>query len=113
MLFFIVERRVRCVVLYCSETSAVKEDDLTKMERNDMMMVRWMCNMTLKDKYSDKLRDLLGLVSIRNCIQSGRRWFGHVERMDKDSWVKKSREIVVEGHWGRGRPRKTWDEVTW
>ena len=24
---------------------------------------------------------------------------------------KKYREIVVEGHMGRGRPQKTWDEV--
>ena len=39
------------------------------------------------------------------------RWFGHVEKMDKDSWVKKCREMVVEGHGGRDRPRKTWDEV--
>ena len=51
------------------------------------------------------------LISIRNCIQRGRlRWFGHVERMDRDSWVKKCREIVV-GLRGRGRSRKNWDEV--
>ena len=36
------------------------------------------------------------MVNIRNCIQSGRlTWFGHVERMDECSWVKKCREIVV------------------
>ena len=26
------------------------------------------------------------------------RWFGHVEKMDKDIWVMKCRKIVVEGH---------------
>ena len=53
----------------------------------------------------------MGLLSIRNCIQRDRlRWFEHVERMDKDSWVKKCREMV-EGHRGIGRPLKTWDEV--
>ena len=31
---------------------------------------------------------------------------GHVERMGKDSLVRKSREMVVEGHWGIGRSRK-------
>ena len=42
---------------------------------------------------------------IRNSIQCGRpTWLGQVERMEKDSWVKKCREIVVEGHTGRGRP---------
>ena len=40
------------------------------------------------------------------------KWFGHVERIDKDSLVKKCREIIVEGHRWRGRPQKTWDEVT-
>ncbi len=39
------------------------------------------------------------------------RWVGHVERMDVDNWVKKCRDLDVEGSQGRGRPRKTWDEV--
>ena len=62
------------------------------------------CNMTLNyRKSSDELRDRLSFVIIRNCIQRGRlRWFGHVEGVDKDSWVKKLREIVVEGLGGWG-----------
>ena len=61
--------------------------------------------MTLKDRKSfDELKDRLVLVSTGNCIQKGRlMWFGHLERMDKDSYVKKCREIVVVGHRGRGR----------
>ena len=76
----------RSVVPYGSETREVKEVDLAKLERNDMMMVRWMCHVTLKDrKSSNELRDRPGLVSIRNCIKIGRlRRFGHVERLDKD-----------------------------
>ncbi len=31
--------------------------------------------------------------------------------MDVDNWVKKCRDLDVEGNRGRGRPRKTWDEV--
>ena len=31
------------------ETWAVKEEDLAKLERNDMMMVQWMCHVTLKE----------------------------------------------------------------
>ena len=72
-----------------------------------------MCNVTLKDrKSSAELRDRLGLASIRDCVQRrSLRWFGHVERMDDENWVKKSREIVVVGQRRRGRPRKTWEEV--
>ena len=38
------------------------------------------------------------------------RWFGHVERKNADNWVKKCREMVVEGSKGRCRNRKTWME---
>ena len=109
----VFEACVRSVVLYGSETWPVKEEDLARLERNDMRMVRWMCNVTLKDrKSSEELRDRLGLVAIRDCVQRGRlRWFGYVERMNDDNWVKKSREIAVEGRRGRGRPCKTWKEV--
>ncbi len=50
-------------------------------------------NVSLKDRASsDKLRARLGIVSTRECIQKhSLRWFEHVERMDDDCWVKKSR----------------------
>ena len=37
-------------MLYGSETWAVKEEDLDRLDRNDMRMIRWMCNTSLKDK---------------------------------------------------------------
>ena len=36
-----VSRHVPGVLIYGSDTWAVKDEDLTKLERNDMMMVRW------------------------------------------------------------------------
>ena len=76
----------------------MKEGDLAKLERNDMMIAWWMCNVTLKDKESsDELRDRLVLVSIRNYIQRGRQnMLKQPERIDKDSWVKKCKGFVVE-----------------
>ena len=38
------------------------------------------------------------------------RWFGHIERREDNSWLKKV-QIAVDGHSGRGRPRKTWKHV--
>ena len=56
---------VRSVVLYGSETFEVNEEDFAKLERNYVMMVRWMSNVTLKDRMSsDEVRVLLGLVII-------------------------------------------------
>ena len=33
---------------------------------------------------------------------------GHVLRKDKDDWVRRSMEMVIEGKRGVGRPRMTW-----
>ena len=75
------EAYVRSVMLYGSETWAVKEEDLDHLDRNDMRMIRWMCNTSLKDrKRSDELRSRLGIHTIRDVIQARRlRWFGHLE----------------------------------
>ena len=105
---------VKSVMLYGSETWAViKEEDLDRLDRNDMRMIRWMRNTSLKDrKSSDELRSRLGIHSNRDVIQARRlRWLGHLERMEGDNWVSKCRDLVVPGTKPRGRPRKTWQEV--
>ena len=92
---------VKSVVPYGSKTWVVKEEDLAKLQQNEMMMVWWMCNVTLKDrKFSDELRSC-GVGKHKKLHTKGYT----------DSWVKKCREIVIGGHRGRGRPQKTWDEV--
>ena len=83
------------------------------MERNDMRMIRWMCNVSLKNRLrSDELRGRLNLESIGRCVQNRRlHWFGHIERMDKSFWVSRCRAVEVSSSVGRGRPKKTWEEV--
>ena len=104
---------VRSVMLYASETWALREEDLVRLERNDMRMIRWMCGVTLRDrKSSEELRQRLGVESIRECIRKGRlRWFGHIERREDSNWIKRCRDLVVDGPVSRGRPRKTWTQV--
>ena len=72
-----------------------------------------MSNVSLKDRLrSDELRGRLNLESIGRCVQNRRlRWFGHTERMDKSFWVSRCRAVEVSGSVGRGRPKKTWEEV--
>ena len=43
--------------------------------------------------------------------QSRLSWFGHVERRDGDSWLRKVRNLEIAGVSGRGRPRKNWEQV--
>ena len=69
--------------------------------------------MSLKDrKTSQELRERCGRESIGDSVQKRRlSWFGHVERMDGNNCVKRSRQFVVHGNRGRGRPQMTWDQV--
>lgn len=103
---------VQCVMMYGSETWAMKVEDMQRLERAEKMMMRWMCGVTLKDgKTSEELRERLGVVSVSTRVRQGRlRWFGHVERRDESEWVSACRDLLVAGEKGRGRARKTWKE---
>ena len=73
-------------------------------------MIRWICSAKLRDKVpSEELRSRLGLCSIENVLRCGcLRWYGHVQRMDPDTYPRKVENIIVSGSNPRGRPRKTW-----
>ena len=78
-----------------------------------MSMLRWMSHVSLRDRKSSKqLLVKFQLQPIRTVMQRGRlRWFGHVERIEDNNWVKRCRVMEVEGNMGRGRPKKTWEQV--
>ena len=105
---------VQSVMIFGSETWAVKVEDTQRLERTERMMVRWMCGVTLRDrKSSEELRKRLGIVSVSSMVSRERlRWFGHVERKNADDWVSTCRKLEVIGERGRrkGRGRKTWKE---
>src|ERR1700761_8809480 len=72
---------VQSVMVYGSETWAVKVSNLQQLERTERTMVRWMCGVTTKDGKS--VQELLDCLNITG---------------------------VVEGVRGRGRGRKSWME---
>ena len=104
---------VRSVMTHASETWPVKVEDITRMDRNEKRMLRWMCGVKLGDGVSsEELRRRLGIRSIGEVMRMSRLgWFGHVERMDDQNWVKRCRSLNVGGAVRRGGPRKTWDRV--
>ena len=64
---------VRRVMVYGSETWPFKVQDITRMSRADKMMIRWMCNVSLKDgRSSDELRDRLGIPNITEVLRKNR-----------------------------------------
>ena len=82
--------------------------DLRSLERTELIMVKWMCGVSLKDKKrSEDLCSLLVINCVADVVRCGRlRWFGHLERKSVDDWVSACRRLVVEG--ARGRTATTW-----
>ena len=103
---------IRSVLLYASETWAATQEDVTRLNRNDLMMIRWICSTRLAERISsDELRSRVGLCSIEDVLRRGRlRWFGHLQRMDPEIWPRKVDKLNIDGRFPRGRPRKTWME---
>src|SRR5260221_3414572 len=71
-----------------------------------------MCGVTLKHrKTNEELLGRLGIECVFDVVRRGRlRWFGQIERKNKDNWVAACRDMVVEGEKGRSRGRNTWHE---
>ena len=99
------------MLVYVSETWAIKAEDLARLRRAERMMVRrnvWSVFMKI-ESCRDELLNRLGIECVENKIQRGRlRWFGHVERKEENNWVKKCTRMNVIGVVDRGAPRKTW-----
>ena len=60
---------IRTVLLYASECWAPNVNDLLKLQRNDRAMIRWTCNVRLKDHISsDSLLRKLGINNIQTLL---------------------------------------------
>ena len=95
---------VQTVLTYETETWVMKVANLQSLERTELIMMRWMCGVSLKDrKCSVDLYSFLGVDSMAEVVRHGRlRWFGHVERKNGDDWVSACRNVVVAGvRWDR------------
>jgi len=98
---------VRSSTLHGSETWPVRKENEVALQRAETTMVRWMCNVKVKDRVPSKeLRERLGIDDIIWILQQNRlRWYEHVLRKEDSDWVKKCMEYEVEGSRPRGRPK--------
>jgi len=96
-------------MLHGSETWPIRKENEVALQRAEMRMVRWMCDIMIQDRVPSKgLRERLRLDDIILVLQQNRlRWYGHVLRKEDNDWVKKCMEYKVEGTRPRGRPKKT------
>jgi len=100
-------------MLHGSETWPVRKENAVALQRAEMRMVRWMCNVKVKDRVPSKeLRERLGIDDTMLILQQNRlRWYGHLLQKEDIDWVKKCMKYEVEGSRPRGRPKRTWREV--
>ena len=101
---------VRPVLIYGSETWALRRKEEAKLERTEMRMLRWIMGISLRERLeNDEIRRRAGVMKITEVIRESRlRWFGHVLRMDDEEGVKKALEEPVRGRRSRGRQRIRW-----
>jgi len=71
---------LRSSMLHGSETWPVRKENEVAVHRAEMRMVRWMCNVKVKDRVPGKeLRERLGIDDIILILQPNRlQWYGHV-----------------------------------
>ena len=67
----------------------MKVEDMNKLERAEKSMMRMMCDVSFSDrKSSQEIVSWLGIEQVSILVKRGRlRWFGHVERKDKEDLV--------------------------
>ncbi|WP_435316529.1 reverse transcriptase domain-containing protein, partial [Klebsiella pneumoniae] len=105
------ERVIVPTVTYGSELWGMKVSDRQKLNVFEMRCLRDMMGVTRMDRVrNDVIRQRTGVETQlatrvdRNVL----RWFGHVERMDNDTLLKRVLNAKVDGRWARGRPRLGW-----
>jgi len=85
---------VQSSMLHGSETWPVRQENEVALQQPEIRMVRWMCNIKVKDRVPSKeLRERLGIDDIILILQQNRlQWYGHVLRKEDTDWVKKYME---------------------
>jgi len=77
-------------MLHGSETWPVRKENEVALQRAEMRMVRWMCDVKVKDVSSKELRERLGIDDVILVLQQNRlQWYGYVLRKEDTDWVKK------------------------
>ena len=99
---------IRPAMLYGSETWPTKVEDIRKIQRSEMRMLRWMTGVSLSESKSNEcVRSMLAIDDIAEVMRRNRlRWFGHVERRDELCWLKRIETLQVDGDGVKGRPQE-------
>ncbi|XP_068221829.1 uncharacterized protein [Palaemon carinicauda] len=97
-------------MMYGAETWAIKKTEEKKLDVADMRMLRWMCEVTRRDKiWNEVIRGTIGVRELSGKIQESRlRWYGHVMKRDEEYIWRRVMEMKMLGTSRRGRPKRRW-----
>jgi len=105
---------VRPAVLYGSDCWPLKKTQVQRLTVAEMRLINWMSGYTRIDRIRNGvIRDLVKVAPIGDKIRETRlRWFGHVKRRSVNAPMRRCARInIPEGKRGRGRLKKSLDEV--
>ncbi|XP_066937344.1 uncharacterized protein [Macrobrachium rosenbergii] len=95
---------VRPAMLYGTEMASMTKTE-KKLDIAEMRALRWMSGAT-RNEY---LRGSTKSVEISKKVHEGRlRWYGHLQRREKDHIGRHALVMEVQGRGRRGTPRKRW-----
>ena len=105
---------VRSAMPHASETRPLTKPSLQCLQRNDIAMIRQICNLKPQDTATIRSTELLAQLGIEDLdliLKERRlRWYGQVER--SNGAVKTAIDIQADGKRGPGRPKMTWKQLT-
>ena len=97
--------------LYGAETWIIRKREEQKLTAFENRCLRRICGITWQDRISnEEIREATNtkqtIIDRIHDIQ--RRWYGHVQRMERNRWPKMLLNGWVAGNRPRGRPRTSW-----
>ena len=98
---------IRPVLLYGTESTALRREDEGRLEVTEIKMLRNMRRISLQEhKRDDNIRKLAAVVNISEKVWEGRlRWLGLVMRREPEIGARRANETSVKGKRSRGRQK--------
>ena len=84
----------------------------SKLNDNEMRMLKLMCGVTRRDKIRNEHIRLTRVVQASMQItEKLLKWYGHVRRMKEEHIVRRMLDVDIPGKRRRGRPNLRWKDV--
>ena len=104
---------IKPAMVYGAECWAVRKKDERKLHTTEMRMLRWARGKTRLDHVRNvDIWKEARMYPMAEFLRERRlRWFGHVQRRDKDDATRKILQMTVDGKRNRGRPKLRWRDL--